>query len=80
VKEFEKIIEIAKRLGAGSVRYVKYSYTQATDTHHIKIYLVKPVEWKVLAELVKELEKNFSVKIYAPHAHALRLDLKRKSG
>jgi hypothetical protein len=44
----------------------------------VKIYLVKPIEWRALAELVKELERSFSVKIYAPHARALRLDLKRK--
>jgi sugar phosphate isomerase/epimerase len=77
--ELEKIVEMTKRLGAGSVRYVKYSYAPATDTYHIKIYLVKPLEWKVLAELVKEVERHYSVKVYVPHAHALRLDLKKKS-
>ncbi len=76
--ELEKIAEAAKKLGAGSVKYVKYSYVPATGTYHVKIYLVKPIEWKTLAELVKELEKSFSVKIYVPHAHALRLDLKKK--
>ena len=76
--ELGKVVEMAKRLGAGSVKYVKYSYTPATDTYHVKIYLVKPIEWRALAELVKELERSFSVKIYAPHARALRLDLKRK--
>ena len=50
--ELEKIAEAAKKLGAGSVKYVKYSYVPATSTYHVKIYV--------------------------PHAHALRLDLKKK--
>jgi hypothetical protein len=37
------------------------------------------LEWKVFAELVKEVERHYSVKVYVPHAHALRLDLKKKS-
>jgi len=56
--ELEKIVEVAKKLGAGSVKYVKYSYVPATSTYHVKIYLVKPLEWRALAELVKELEKE----------------------
>ncbi|ACB40275.1 hypothetical protein [Pyrobaculum neutrophilum] len=78
MKEFEKVAELVRRLGGGYVRYVKWSYAPATDTYHLKIYLVKPVEWRVLSEIVKELERGFSVRVYAPHAHALRLDLKKK--
>ena len=79
MKEFEKVVELAKKLGAGSVKYVKYSYTPATDTHHVKIFLLKPLDWRVLAELVKELERSYAVKVYAPHANAIRLDLKKRS-
>jgi len=76
--ELEKIAETAKKLCTGSVKYVKYSYTPATDTYHVKLYLTKPLEWKALAELIREIEKSFSVKVYVPHARALRLDLRKK--
>ena len=78
MKEIEKAIELVKKLGAGSVKYVKLTYNPAKDTHYIKVLLLRPIEWRVLSEIVKELEKNFSVKGYAPHARAIRLDLKKR--
>ncbi|ABL87980.1 conserved hypothetical protein [Pyrobaculum islandicum DSM 4184] len=78
MKELEKVVDLAKRAGMGSVKYVKWSYSLASDTYHVKIYLVKPLEWRILSEIIKEVERVFSVKIYVPHARVLRLDLRKK--
>ncbi|AET31860.1 hypothetical protein P186_0406 [Pyrobaculum ferrireducens] len=79
VKDIERVVELVKKLGAGSVKYVKYSYSPATDTHHVKIVLLRPVEWRLFSEVVKELERSYTVRVYAPHANAIRLDLKKRS-
>lgn len=79
MKEVERVVELIKKSSAGSVRYVKVSYAPATSTYHVKIFLLRPLEWRVLFEVVKELEKSFLVKVYVPHARALRLDLKKRS-
>jgi len=78
VKELERAVEVVKKVGAGYVKYVKYSYAPATGLYHLKIYLVKPMEFKALVEVVKELERHFSVKIFAPHRGAIRLDLQKR--
>ncbi|MCU7786444.1 hypothetical protein ODS41_00670 [Pyrobaculum sp. 3827-6] len=79
MKDIERVVELVKKLGAGSVKYVKYSYSPATDTHHVKIVLLRPVEWRLFSEVVKELERSYTVRVYAPHANAIRLDLKKRS-
>lgn len=79
MKEMEKTVDLLKKAFVGSIKYIKVSYTPTSSTYHVKIYLLKPLEWKTFSELVKELEKNYSIKIYAPHARAIRLDLKKKS-
>jgi hypothetical protein len=78
VRELERVVGAIKRVGAGSVKYAKWSYSPATGAYHLKIYLVKPLEWGALAEIVRELEREFRVAVYAPHANAIRLDLRRK--
>lgn len=78
MKELERVIEIIKREGAGGVKYVKWGFSPATNSYHLKIYLLKPIDIKVLTDVVKELEKSYQVKIYAPHARAIRLDLRKR--
>ncbi|MFN3803652.1 MAG: hypothetical protein ACK4SY_01190 [Pyrobaculum sp.] len=77
MREFEKTIELIKRSGAGVVKYVKYGQTEV-GTYYIKIFLLKPIDIKIVFDVIKEFEKGYSIKIYAPHARAIRLDLKKK--
>ncbi|MEM1597729.1 MAG: hypothetical protein QXP31_07275 [Pyrobaculum sp.] len=78
MKDLEKLVEYVKKVGAGCVKYVKYGYVPSSDVYYFKIFLLRPMELRTFLEIVKELEKSYAVKIYAPHARALRLDLKKK--
>ncbi|MEZ0319602.1 MAG: hypothetical protein ABWK05_06395 [Pyrobaculum sp.] len=78
MKDLEKLVDYVKKVGAGCVKYVKYGYTSSGDVYYLKIFLLKPMELRTFLEIVKEVEKSYVVKIYAPHAKAIRLDLKKK--
>lgn len=76
--EPSRYIEAVKRLGGPAVRYAKLTYTKDTATYHIKIYLEKPIDAKAVVDIVGELQRlGYSVRLYAPHARAIRIDFKK---
>ncbi len=77
MREIEKVVELIKSSGFGSVKYIKYSHVPPSS-FYIKIFLLKPIDMKILLDVARELDKYYTMKIYAPHAHAIRIDLKKK--
>jgi len=75
---FEEILNKLKREGINSIKYIKITYNKTNNTYYIKIVLKKPIESKILINLIQELERGgFKTQIYAPHALAVRIDVKK---
>ncbi|MBP1448512.1 MAG: hypothetical protein JZD41_00610 [Thermoproteus sp.] len=77
--EIADLVELAKRKGLNSLKYAKVVYDEKADAYRLKLVLVKPIAFSALAEIAAAAQaKGFEVELYAPHARAVRLDLKRR--
>ncbi|MEZ0248371.1 MAG: hypothetical protein ABWJ97_03775 [Thermoproteus sp.] len=72
------LLELIKARAKEPLKYAKAIYDPKEKTYRIKIVLLKPMPFSALREIVNVAEsRGFQVYIYAPHARAIRLDLKR---
>jgi hypothetical protein len=75
----DELVELAKKRAKASLKYAKAFYDPRTATYKVKLVLERPMPFDQLAELAAAAAaKGFSVEVYAPHAKAIRLDLRKK--
>lgn len=71
------LLQLVKQKARDPLKYAKLVYDPKMKVYRLKLVLLRPMSFRTLQEIAQAAEgAGFEVQIYAPHARALRLDLK----
>ncbi len=77
-EDLSALLELVKAKAKEPLKYAKAVYDPKTKTYRLKLVLLKPMPFSALSEIVAAAEaRGYQVSIYAPHARAIRLDLRK---
>ena len=77
-EDLNALLELVKAKAREPLKYAKIIYDPKTKTYRLKLVLLKPMPFSTLKEIASAAEaRGYQVSIYAPHARAIRLDLRK---
>lgn len=77
-EDLNALLELAKAKARDPLKYAKILYDPKTKTYRLKLVLLKPMPFSALREIAAAAEaRGYQVSVYAPHARAIRLDLRK---
>ncbi|MGC8582584.1 MAG: hypothetical protein ACP5I3_04165 [Thermoproteus sp.] len=78
MEDVNALLELVKAKAKEPLKYAKVIYDPKNKTYRLKLVLLKPMPFSTLKEIAAAAEaRGYQVSIYAPHARAIRLDLKK---
>jgi hypothetical protein len=78
VEDVNALLELAKAKAREPLKYAKVLYDPRSKTYRLKLVLLRPMPFSALREIAAAAEaRGYQVSIYAPHARAIRLDLRK---